>query len=115
MKTNHTGKTWHVNAILNNRIVGDETAAKFDKLHINGENRTIAVVYRPCDAREIVNNHNHHDELVEALKAVEAFWSEPPSGLGTNQARLVKLAQIREANRAVLAKIGSEDSNANTK
>jgi len=80
--TNET-KNWHVNAIFNNRIVGDETARHFDKLHINGENRTIAVVYRTQDARSIVDDHNQRDRLkadrdalLDALKACLARFAE---------------------------------------
>ena len=57
-----TKRPWHVNAIKDGRIIGDETAKGWDKLHINGPNCTVAVVYRAEDARVIV----------EAVNAVDA-------------------------------------------
>lgn len=51
----HTPGPWHVNAIdsMHGRITGDETSEGWDKLQINGANRTIASVYRSKDARLI--------------------------------------------------------------
>ena len=56
-----TKRPWHVNAIKNGRIIGDETAQGWDKLHINGPNATVAVVYRAEDAQIIVEAVNAFD------------------------------------------------------
>ena len=53
-----TARPWHVVAIHGGRIVGDETAEKFDKLMIHGPNATVATVYRREDARLICNMVN---------------------------------------------------------
>ena len=53
-RTQHTPGPWHVNAIHNGRIVGDETTDhEYDKLMISNHNATVATVYRGCDARLI--------------------------------------------------------------
>src|SRR5690348_1224438 len=55
MKTEakHTPGPWKVNAILDRRIVGDDSVARFDALQINGVNSTVATVYRRADSRLI--------------------------------------------------------------
>jgi hypothetical protein len=56
-----TKRPWHVNAIKDGRIIGDETAQGWDRLHINGPNATVAVVYRAEDARVLVEAVNAAD------------------------------------------------------
>lgn len=56
-----TKRPWHVVAIFNRRIVGDETARHFDALYIHGPNATVARVYRCEDARLIVDAVNAYD------------------------------------------------------
>ena len=51
--TTHTPGQWKANAVLKNRIVGDETAVEFDKIQICGANCAVATVYRRSDARLI--------------------------------------------------------------
>ena len=64
---------WHVNAILNDRIVGDETAERFDKLMINSHNATIATVYRSIDARLIAEAPKLLAALEEISRVVRKF------------------------------------------
>jgi hypothetical protein len=89
-----TAGPWHVNAIKNGRIVGDETAGEFDKLQINAANCTVATVYRAKDARAIAEL----PKLIEAARVLLAAlaWEERRSGLkysGSDDLRAV-LARI---------------------
>lgn len=81
----HTPGEWKIKAINSrtNRVVGDETSSGWDKLHINGGNRTIAVVYREADARLIAAAPEllrQRDALASALKRLlnRLDWSGRP-------------------------------------
>jgi len=108
MNTKHTPGSLHATAVLQGRIVGDETATEFDKLFLHGSNCTVATVYRPQDARRLATCWNMHDELVDALHRLtvvaerrDTMLSDPVYVLDAKQ----DLQQaVREA-RAVLAKI----------
>jgi hypothetical protein len=70
MKTSqHTPGPWHCNAIAGQRITGDETSKDWDRLHINGGNRTIARVYMPRDATLI----KAAPDLLTALQALTTW------------------------------------------
>ena len=71
----HTPGEWKIKAINSrtNRVVGDETSSGWDKLHITGGNRTIAVVYRQADARLIAAAPEllrQRDALLAALRGI---------------------------------------------
>ena len=72
--SNHTPGPWHVNAISENRIVGDETAPAhtYSKLTINNSNATVATVYRPRDARLIAAAPGLLAALHDVLDAFQA-------------------------------------------
>ena len=67
-KVTHTPGPWHVNAIKDGRVIGDETAMGFDKLQINNSNATVATVYRAKDARLIAASPAMLEALEEALE-----------------------------------------------
>ena len=68
----HTPTPWHVNAIKQNRIVGDGSVLDADKWHINSTNCTIARVFRPNDAAHLAHCVNAHDALVARVAELEA-------------------------------------------
>lgn len=68
----HTPGPWHVNAIANGRIVGDETAANFDKLQVSAGNVTVAAAYRRHDAALIAAAPKLLNALKELIDLVEA-------------------------------------------
>jgi hypothetical protein len=65
--SNHTSGPWHVNAVLNGKIVGDETAKEFASLQVCGSNCTVATVYHRSDARLIAAA----PDLLAALQRIE--------------------------------------------
>ena len=62
----HSHGPWCVNVILKDRIIGDETSPRFDKLQINNSNCTIATVYRADDARLIATA----PEMLDVLERI---------------------------------------------
>ena len=65
MENKFTPGPWHVNAIHNGKIVGDETfICPIDKLQINSANNTVATAYRRADVRLIAAA----PELLAALR-----------------------------------------------
>lgn len=95
--TARTQGTWHVVAIKAGRIVGDETAADFDKLQIHAANATIATVYRAKDARLIATA----PALLAALKQMCVAFPPPKmraaNGFAGNLAHAVAGTAIHQA------------------
>ena len=74
---------WHVNAIAGNRVIGDETVPKFDKLQINSANATVATVYRRHDARLMAESPNLLAALVETTRRLA--WHEERHGVAMDR------------------------------
>lgn len=93
----HTPEPWHVNAIANRRIVGDDTTTHdYDYLEICNANATIARVYRAKDARLIATAPELAAALAACLPDLERYAST--HGPGPDRRR--------DAARAALAKAG---------
>lgn len=99
----HTRTPYHVNAIKDGRIIGDETAPQPDKLTINSANAAIATVYRPRDARFIVRACNAHDDLLAVLEEVDAVDRAGNYGTDTEGRPLMPTA-IHDRICAAIAK-----------
>lgn len=95
----HTPGPWHVNAIKAGRVVGDETAAEFDKLQINGGNSTIATVYRRQDARPIA-------EVPALIDALE-FARDWIGGMPTAPSAGDRLAAMKQISAAIAKATGA--------
>ena len=103
MNTQHTPGPWHVNAISENRIVGDETAPahSYSKLMISNSNATVAEVYRPRDACVIKAAPDLLAALRELQSAAHAAWNQ---GWEHDTLARNRLAEQIHAARAAIAK-----------
>ena len=95
--TKPTPAPWHVNAIRNERIVGDgSNGERYDALHVAGANSTVAKVYHLEDARLIA--------LAPELLAVVREWCDHTSFRTHGPAYCGQCAPIEARMRAVLAR-----------
>lgn len=74
MTSKHTPGPWHVNAIKNGKIVGDASAAEYDKMMINGTNAGVATVFRRRDASLIAAAPDMLAVLLEIIEHDRDDW-----------------------------------------
>ena len=73
MQSKHTPGPYHVNAIANGRVIGDETCTVgVEKYQLCNRNATIATVYRPRDSALLKAAPDLLAACKAALSAVEA-------------------------------------------
>ena len=104
-----TGRPWHVNAVMNGRIIGDETVDRWDKLMIHGPNSTVATVYHAADARLIADRVNgwealeaERDRLLAALAAIVGMSAAAHDALHENSEDRAAVGRIFDAASAAL-------------
>lgn len=92
MSIQRTPGPWHVNAMKNGRIIGDETTRGYDKLQISSANATVATVYRGRDARLIALA----PDLLKVCQDILVYLTRGDDGLYSGELSLDLYTALRQ-------------------